>query len=150
LVGVPYALAMTPDASNPTDIRSIAVSGEDIVAAVETNRTSDRTAVLRVTPPYSGRMRARLHVRQRGADGDGVHIDPDTLLTAEAPAYPRPSETEDSLRRDPETEYTVERHRQRHEQAVEDWRSTITAAVCDRVTLETPSGAHDVDVYVLG
>lgn len=143
---------MAPAASDPTDIRSIAVSAEDVVAAVETARTSDRDAVLRITPPFSGRMRARLHVRLRDDETDtgAVHVDPEQLLTADALAYPRPAETEDRLRADPETEYTVERHRERHEAAVEEWRAALTDHVRDRVTLDTPAGSHAVDVYVLG
>lgn len=141
---------MPPAPSEPTDIRSIAVSAEDVVAAVETNRTSDRTAVLRVTPPFSGRMRARLHVRLSEDDGDAVVIDPEQLLEPDAPAYPRPAETEDELRDDPATSYSVDAHRERHERAVEDWRSSLPDAIRDRMTLETGSGSHDVDVYVLG
>lgn len=143
---------MVPAGSDPTDIRSIAVSAEDVVAAVETARTSDREAVLRVTPPFSGRMRARLHVRLRdeSTDTGAVHVDPEQLLTADAPVYPRPAETEDRLRADPETTYTVERHRTRHEKAVEEWRASLGDHIRDRVTLDTAAGSVPVDVYVLG
>jgi hypothetical protein len=143
---------MVPAASDPSDIRSIAVSAEDVVAAVETARTSDREAVLRVTPPFSGRMRARLHVRldSEPADTGTVHVDPEQLLTADAPAYPRPAETADRLRADSETAYTVERHRKRHEKAVEEWRASLGDHIRDRVTLDTATGSVAVDVYVLG
>ena len=143
---------MSPAPSTPTDIRSLAVSAEDVVAAVETNRTSDREAVLRVTPPFSGRMRARLHVQVGDGDVDEevIRIDPETLLTPDAPAYPRPAETEDDIRTDPDVEYSVERHRTRHEAAVEQWRSTLPKSIRDEMTLDTDDGPHDVDVYVLG
>jgi hypothetical protein len=143
---------MSPAPSTPTDIRSLAVSAEDVVAAVETNRTSDREAVLRVTPPFSGRMRARLHVQVGDGDVDEevIRIDPETLLTPDAPAYPRPAETEDDIRTDPDVEYSVERHRTRHEAAVEQWRSTLPQSIRDEMTLDTDDGPHDVDVYVLG
>jgi hypothetical protein len=143
---------MSPAPSTPTDIRSLAVSAEDVVAAVETNRTSDREAVLRVTPPFSGRMRARLHVQVGDGDVDeGVlRIDPETLLTPDAPAYPRPAETEDDIRTDPDVEYSVERHRTRHEAAVEQWRNSLPKSIRDEMTLDTDDGPHDVDVYVLG
>lgn len=143
---------MSPAGSDPTDVRSIAVSAEDVVAAVETNRTSDREAVLRVTPPFSGRMRARLHVTLHDdpAANDALTVDPDRLLAADAPEYPRPAETEDELRRDPDVEYTVDRHRTRHETALADWREALPESIRDRVTLATDAGPHEVDVYVLG
>lgn len=137
--------------SDPEVIRSIAVSREDVVAAVETNRTTGREAVLRVTPPFSGRMRARLHVRiDQATDGGAVHVDPERLLTDDAPAYPRPAETEDALRADPEAEYTVERHRERHEQAVETWRREVGDSIRDSITLSFTDCSISVAVYALG
>lgn len=141
-----------PESSDPTDLRSIAVAGEDLVAAIETNRTTGRTAVLRVTPPFSGRMRARLHLQipDEPRDDDALHVEPDRLLTADGPTYPRPAETGDALRDEPDVEYTVQRHRQRHERAVEAWRSAVLDGVCDTAAVDTSDGPLDVDVYVLG
>ena len=141
--------------TDPTVIRSIAVTAQDVVAAVETNRTTDREAVLRITPPFSGRMRARLHVRQEtapdsGSDADPVHVDPDRLLGPDAPAYPRPAETEDQLRADPDREYSVEAHREYHESAVESWRTALGDAIKAEVALDTGAGNHEVEVRVLG
>lgn len=61
---------MPPEPSDPTVIRSLAVTSGDVVAALELNRTSDDHAALRVTPPFSARMRARLHVDR---SGEGQH-----------------------------------------------------------------------------
>lgn len=143
---------MPTESEDPGDIRSIAVTAEDVVTATETNRTTDRTAVLRVTPPFSGRMRARLHVPQPDdSDEDGaIHILPDTLVDPETPDYPRPAATEDELRADPDVEYTVERHREYHESAVEEWRREIHDAISDSVTLEADGTTHEVTVHVLG
>jgi hypothetical protein len=143
---------MVSESSDPSAIRSVAVSREDLVAAVETNQTTDREAVLRVTPPFSGRMRARLHVPvdDEEASPEAIHLDPEALLTGEAPAYPRPADTEDALRADPDTEYTVERHRERHEQAVDEWRSTLGEHRRDTVTLDGSEESVTVDLYVLG
>lgn len=137
---------------NPGDIRSIAVTGEDVVTAAETNRTSDRTAILRVTPPFSGRMRARLHVRihDEPEQPAAIHIDPEQLLDADTPAYPRPADTEDRLRTDPDREYTVDRHREHHETAVQEWREAVHGAIRESVTLDTDDGPHEVTVHVLG
>jgi hypothetical protein len=140
---------MPTDSEDPSVIRSIAVTAEDVVTATETNKTSDRTAVLRVTPPFSGRMRARLHVRQADDETEAVHIPPATLLARDVPAYPRPAETEDEVRADSEREYSVESHRQYHEQAVQDWRAAIAETICDSASLPT-TDSHEVAVHVLG
>jgi len=123
------------------------------VAALETNLTSGRDAVLRVTPPFSARMRARLHVLQDSeASGDPgpVSVDPESLLTDDAPSYPRPAETEETLRADPGREYTVETHRECHVQAVESWRSAVTETVRERTSIVVRDEEIPVDVYVLG
>jgi len=128
------------------------VSAEDVVAALEARAQRDRPVVLRVTPPFSGRMRARIHVAADGYDGTpaSLHVDPTALLDGAAPSYPRPAETEDDLRADPDAEYTVERHHDRHEAAVATWRETVTDHVRDTATVETPRGRHEVAVAVLG
>ena len=99
------------ESTDPTVIRSIAVSVEDVVATAELNRTTSRRAALRVTPPYSGRMRARLHVERPPAEAHDsvlspspVHVAPDALL-GDVPSYPRPADTEDELRDDPTASY---------------------------------------------
>ncbi|WP_302081341.1 hypothetical protein [Salinibaculum rarum] len=136
--------------SDPGALRSIAVTAEDVVTAAETNRTSERTAVLRVTPPFSGRMRARLHVCLDDTEEPAaIHIPPTQLLADETPAYPRPSATEDELRSDPDAEYTVERHREYHETAVREWREAVRNGIVESVTLETAAGPHEVTVHVL-
>jgi hypothetical protein len=143
---------MAGESGGPEAIRSLAVTGEDVVAAVETNRTTDREAVLRVTPPFSARMRARLHVVSAPEPGtpQPVHVDPAALLGPDAPPYPRPSDTEDAIRTDPEQEYTVERHREYHAEAVDAWRGAVRDAIRECATIDTPAGPTEVDVYVLG
>lgn len=135
---------------DPRTIRSIAVTAGDVVTALETNETTDRTAVLRITPPFSGRMRARIHLVGGGYD-DGpqpVHVDPASLLE-DPPPYPDPDGTEDALRADPDAEYTPERHRRRHVERVEDWRAAVRGSIADAVDLSLPGGPHRVAVRVL-
>lgn len=139
--------------TDPRAIRSIAVSAEDVVTALEAARRSGRDPVLRVTPPFSGRMRARLHgdgATTYDEDPAPIHVDPDDLVADTAPAYPTPAETEDELRADPAVEYSRERHRERHAAAVADWREAVTDHVVDAVTLETSAGPVEVSVAVLG
>jgi hypothetical protein len=138
--------------SGPAEIRSLAVTGEDLVAAVETNRTTAREAVLRVTPPFSGRMRARLHVvhGETAASPRPLHVDPERLLGPDTPAYPRPADTGDELRTDSAETYTVDRHREYHAERVETWRGRLRETVRDRATIGTPAGPTEVDVHLLG
>jgi hypothetical protein len=136
--------------SDPSVIRSIAVTTADVVAALETRLTGDKPAVLRVTPPFSGRMRARLHLDQVPTTDDPapLHLPPQSLV-ANPPAYPEPDETERRLRSDPDRRYSVERHRELHTEAVQRWREQVPGSIRDRVSLETDSGPHEVAVSTL-
>ncbi len=138
--------------NSPQVIRSIAVTTADVVAALEMRTTSERDAVLRITPPFNGRMRARLHVSQEGEyteTPEPIHITPQRLVTADAPSYPQAVETEDELRSDPERTYTVERHHEYHASQVERWREQLPAYIRESVTLETPEGTQTVTVKQL-
>lgn len=136
--------------TDPSVVRSLAISTEDLVAAIEANRREDRQTVLRVTPPYSGRMRARLHVVQPDADtaDETLHIRPQELLSDAAPPYPDPDETADELRADETETYSVDRHREYHEQRVDDWRASLPSSVVD--SIELPAVGHEVSVSLLG
>ena len=45
----------------PRRIEALAVTGSDVIDSLEAAARGDREIVLRLTPPLSGRMRARLH-----------------------------------------------------------------------------------------
>lgn len=157
--------------SNPEAVRSLAVTTEDVVAAYEARQRSSRETVLRATPPFSGRMRARLHESgpSDDAESDGIRSDsaeqttdvepetgalhvPPSRFVAESslPAYPDPDDTEDALREDPEAEFSVERHRERHVEAVEAWRESVREAIRETVELRVPEGTHEAAVKTLG
>lgn len=148
--------------SSPRDVCSIAVSTEDVVTAYEARQRSSRRPVLRATPPFSGRMRARLHDPGPAADADSpdtdldpetgaVHVPPGRLLAKDAiPPYPSPDETEDAIREDPTVEFSVEEHRERHVAAVEEWREAVRDAIADEVGLRLSDGRHTVAVKPLG
>ena len=138
---------------NQTVIRSVAVTTADVVAALETNETTSKQAVLRVLPPFNGRMRARLHlVSDRAADSDrpeeALYLDPETLAPG-APAYPRPSETAAELRANPEEPYSVERHHEYHAEAVAQWRKAVAEQITETVTVESSTGDHEIRVRPL-
>jgi len=146
------AESMEGESDDPTRIRTLAVTADDAVSALEAREQRDRPVVLRATPPFSGRMRARLHVvaDENHVDPAPLHVAPDALLDESAPEYPRPADTEDELRADPDVEYTVERHHDRHREAVSTWRERVRDHFDDTVAVETPSGPHKVDLTVLG
>ncbi|WP_363463954.1 hypothetical protein [Halogeometricum borinquense] len=138
--------------SGPQRIRALAVTTDDVVTALEANQRRDRNAVLRVTPPFAGRMRARLHLAGTEGEYEGdvqpIHILPERLVH-DAPSFPTVDETGDELRTSDEP-YTRDKHHKRHAEAVEAWRESVREALADRVTLETPDGPHDVTVNYLG
>jgi hypothetical protein len=141
------------DGDDRSEIRSIAVTADDVVAAFEANRQRGADAVLRATPPFSGRMRARLH---RGPPADDVsppplRIDPERLLADDVVAdYPHPDDTADDLRDDPDETYSRERHREYHEAVVSRWRETARERLVSTVTAETEDGPTEVRVVALG
>jgi hypothetical protein len=138
--------ATAAGSDDPRVIRSVAVTVEDVVTALEANRSGDRGAVLRITPPFSGRMRARIHI----ADADGgytgdvapIHLDPDSLVV-DVPAYPTADETAGA-------EIDVELRRQRHTERLTEWRETVSKQLRDELTVATDSGTVDVRVVALG
>lgn len=140
------------DPDDPRRIRSIAVTTEDVVTALEANVRRDVEAVLRVTPPFNPRERARLHRADGdsgyvGEEGQPLHVEPSSLLS-DPPPYPSPDDTEDELRA--AGEYTPERHRERHVEAVESWRRAVAETVVDELVLSTSGGDHAVEVKALG
>lgn len=145
--------------AGPERIRSIAVHREDVANALEATLRSDREVVLRVTPPFSGRMRARLHTLGDGSgDGDGaatettggekaspIHIDPRDLVTG-APEYPEVDETAAG-----HPDASVETRRERHAEAVASWREAVRKSVVSSVAIEDGRDeTREVDVTVLG
>ncbi|WP_338729451.1 hypothetical protein [Haladaptatus sp. DJG-WS-42] len=136
-------------------VRSIAVTASDVVMAYEANQSRrDQRAVIRLTPPFNGRMRARLHlVREGDAYQPPVpaplHIDPEAFIDA-APPYPHAEDTEAAIRAESDTQYTVEAHYERHRSAVSAWREAVLSRLSKTVTLAGRHGQHTVDVKVLG
>jgi hypothetical protein len=147
--------------AGPERIRSIAVHRDDVASALEATLRSDREVVLRVTPPFSGRMRARLHAlsgegsgveRTEGDDTRApIHIDPRSLVP-DAPPYPEADETAAA-----HPDADVETRRARHAEAVEDWRERVRASIVDSIAVslvdeggETDGDPREIRVNALG
>ena len=148
---------MSGESTDPRRIRSLAVHRDDVLTALEARERDRKPTVLRVLPPFSGRMRARLHVATGEPDPDEIHVHPATFV-AEPPAFPQVDETEDRLRE--RGEYDLDRHREAHERAVARWRETVEDCLRERITLPTSAmdgeepaatdSGQDVTVNYLG
>lgn len=138
--------------SDPTQIRVLVVTTGDIVSALEANERRNAGAVLRVTPPFSGRMRARLHIEgaeSEYTDPGPIHIPPERFVEV-VPPFPNPDATEDQLRDNPATDYSPETHRTLHKEEVERWRSTLRSTILSRTSITIPRGEHEVRIATLG
>jgi len=141
---------VSDESADPERIRSLAVHRDDVVTALEARERGRKPAVLRVVAPFSGRMRARLHVVDATPSQGEIHVQPSTFV-ADPPPFPRVDETEDRLRE--HGSYDVERHREAHERAVTRWRETIPERLRDHIALPTGTGGddgHEVTVSYLG
>lgn len=143
--------------SDLTILQSVAVHREDIVRAYEMQVRKEEKAVLRVTPPFSAKMRGRIHIESDddymvGDDsGKPVHISPEILLN-DPPVFPTPDETADQLRSDPDVKYTRDRHHQLHEERVNQWRETIANSIANQATIGVARNENQqqVDIITLG
>jgi len=134
--------------TDPSESSALAIHAEDLLAAAEADARGGPRTVLRVTPPFSGRMRARLHVVQDGTDDETLHVPPAALVDEASPSYPTPDETADELRAADDESYSVERHRDYHEQRVDEWREALLNRV--RSSVVFPETDHEVTVSLLG
>lgn len=133
---------------DPTAIQSIALSAEDVANAYAYTRENPGAAVLRVTPPFHGRMRARIHVYRRDDTEltGAVHVPPEDVTADDVVAdYP---DLEARLE-DASSDETDE-IRKRHADAVEEWQARVGEAIVDAVAIDTDAGPHRVDVKRLG
>lgn len=138
---------------DPTAISSIAVTVDDVLTAYEANRQRDVSVVLRITPPFSGRMRARIHAGPAAYDTTPapIHIQPETLVDEDrVGSYPTPDGTEDELRNDADETYSPERHHEYHVNRLAEWRTRVREAIVDEIRIDIPNGSHEVDVKPLG
>lgn len=139
--------------TDPRVIESVAIQVPDLVRAAEARARDRAAAVLRVTPPYSGRMRARLHVAANNSydptrPETPIHLMPGALLT-DFPTFPTPDETEEQLRA-ADVAYTPERHHDYHQTQVITWRTQIAASIAEATTITVAESSHTIDVLTLG
>jgi hypothetical protein len=132
--------------AEPQVINTIVVTEEDVVTALEATLGTGREAVLRITPPFSSRMRARLHVA--GEEGtyeapEPIHVAPDTLIDP-VPAYPTAAETAAEL--DAAADANTDRHEATHTERLAEWRETVRDNRVKTAEIGTPDETVPVDV----
>lgn len=145
------------DEGDPNSIRTIAVAREDVLDAFEYTRSNPGTAVLRLTPPFHGRMRARLHVYRDAGETAAIHVPAADLLADDAvAAYPTLEDVESHLDTPNDAEHgdddapATERLREALADERDSWRERARESIVDELVLETADGAHRVDVTALG
>lgn len=139
-----------PGDDDPAAIRSLAVSTADVVDAFVYTRENPGFAVLRVTPPFHGRMRARIHVSHDADDrvSDAIHVSPaDLLVDAVVADFPTLERMADEVQDD---DPDPERVRKARAEALEAWRERASGAIVDETVLETDRGRTCVEVKRLG
>ncbi|MFC6785597.1 hypothetical protein ACFQFH_06615 [Halobaculum halobium] len=118
------------DETGSSEIRALAVTVDDVIAALEARDRGRREAVLRITPPFSGRMRARLHIAGAEGEYDGdtdaepIHVEPRAFLSDGFPRFPGTG--------------------------AERWRSAARASLQEQVELSGSDGPLTVRVRYLG
>lgn len=142
------------ETADPSVIESVAIHRKDVVRAHEMQVRKQTPAVLRITPPFSERMRGRLHIADNdqydsGMEGAPIHLSPATLL-ADPPALPLPDETADQLRADSDRTYSPEEHYEFHAEQVAEWRARIADIIVSEVSVQTTHGNHTLTVVPLG
>ena len=139
-----------PKTADPAVIEYLVVTDEDVVTALEATLGTGRETVLRVTPPFSGRMRARLHVAGTAGSYDGpdpILVDPRVLVDP-LPEYPTAADTAAEL--DSPAAVNTEHHQETHAERLAEWRDTVRGSIADEATIETADGAITVAVRALG
>lgn len=133
---------MSDETSDPATIQTVVINTGDALTAVEASVTG-RETVLRITPPFSGRMRARLHLASENDPTEPVYIAPETLVEP-LPAYPTAADTAAELS-DPTAENTA-KHEAVHTDRVAAWRETVRDNLVSTAEIETASGPVAVTV----
>lgn len=122
----------TEGETDPARVHTLAIHTADLLDALEARERLDRNVVLRVLPPFAGRMRARLHVVGGRENHGAVHFHPGVFVS-EGPSYPHVDDTADELRET--ASYDGETHRNAHERAVERWRESVRARLRAEIEL---------------
>lgn len=161
--------------TDPSVVRSLAISATDAVDAFAYTKENPGTAVLRVTPPFHGRMRARLHVfHVDDADVIGAITIPAEALLDDTVVdeYPQLDQMDGAIQSDgargnetdrsgadeaqsnekttPDSWNRPSQRRKRHAAAVDRWRDRARNAIVDEVTLDVDGRSHTVAVKQLG
>jgi len=135
---------------DPDVVDVLVVHADDVVRALAAT-AQGRETVLRVTPPFRRRQRARIHVPRdadpaiddAAVDDEGgrapLLVPPTAFVDADAPSFPRAPETEPAPAESPS--YDVDEHFERHEDAVSEWRERVPGHFREETTVRGSEGA---------
>lgn len=115
-----------PTDSDPSIVEVIVIHESDLLTALEARLRGRERTILRITPPFSARMRARLHVARVNPTGDDpqpIRLDPRALVS------------------DPPDPTTTERA---------TWRRLTREKIRDSVEISTESGLTTPRVVTFG
>ena len=133
---------------DPTTIRSLALSPGDAASAYAYTQENPGDAVLRVTLPFHGRMRARIHVYQRDDTEltGAIHIPPASVIESDViEDYPRLEATLEEA-----TSAASDEIRKHHADAVEEWQARARESILEATTIDTDDGPHLVELKQIG
>ncbi|WP_227130596.1 hypothetical protein [Halorubellus salinus] len=160
---------MPVESPDPRSVDVLVVHADDVVAALAAT-AQGRETVLRVTPPFRRRQRARIHVpgemgvqqaappesnpagndeRAEDVDADPLLVPAEAFVDENAQSFPRAPDTEPKPAESPE--YDVDEHFERHEDAVADWRERVPEHFRERTHVAGPSDERcEFEVRYLG
>lgn len=148
---------MAQDTANPTDetaknqIETVTVDAEEIVEALRFNGQPEeyrnqRTAVLRVSPPFSSEVEASIHYTEEGTrypsemDPKPVHLSAEQFVTDDEYAVPPSRDDERHHARSELDNPTDEEIQEWVETAFEVWEDEVRAHLADELHETQPSG----------
>jgi hypothetical protein len=144
----------TDDDAPAAQIETILVDADDIIEAMQRNRRDEnerRQHVLRISPPFDGRVEASLHVSEDGTyyppevDPKPIHLQPEAFVgyeSGDGPQHqtdipmPRYCESRRIARDDFGEDVGDETVQEYHDEAMEMWEGRVRAALIDELTLK--------------
>lgn len=151
-----------PTSSDPTVIEVLIARHDDVLTAIESYNRGNKQTVLRVTPPFAVRMRARIHRILPNNDPEisldsgeatpeptsPINISPVAFVDSTRP-IPTVDDIEDQLRHTA-ADYSINQHHETYQAAIESWREDVAKNLCESITFDTATQQIAANVSYLG